>query len=106
MTTAVMAAFGADQQAQRENPLLAESKLAFGALDFSKIQTTDYLPAFEAAINEQRNNIKKIASRTDSATFKNTILPLEDSGKLLTRVSSAFFALVEADKTPELGEIE
>ena len=106
MTTAVMAAFGADQQAQRENPLLTESKLAYGALDFSKIQTTDYLPAFEAAIKEQRNNIKKIASRTDSATFKNTILPLEDSGKLLIRVSSAFFALTEADKTPELGEIE
>ena len=106
MTTAMMAAFGADQQTKRENPLLAESKLAFGALDFSKIQTTDYLPAFEAAIKEQRDNIKKIASRTDSATFKNTILPFEDSGKLLTRVSSAFFALVEADKTPELGEIE
>ena len=106
MTTAMMAAFGADQQTKRENPLLAESKLAFGALDFSKIQTTDYLPAFETAIKEQRNNIKKIASRTDSATFKNTILPFEDSGKLLTRVSSAFFALVEADKTPELGEIE
>ena len=106
MTTAMMAAFGADQQTKRENPLLAESKLAFGALDFSKIQTTDYLPAFEAAIKEQRDNIKKIASRTDSATFKNTILPFEDSGKLLIRVSSAFFALVEADKTPELGEIE
>jgi peptidyl-dipeptidase Dcp len=106
MTTAMMAAFGADQQTKRENPLLTESKLAFGALDFSKIQTTDYLPAFETAIKEQRDNIKKIASRTDSATFKNTILPFEDSGKLLTRVSSAFFALVEADKTPELGEIE
>ena len=106
MTTAMMAAFGADQQTKRENPLLTESKLAFGALDFSKIQTTDYLPAFETAIKEQRDNIKKIASRTDSATFKNTILPFEDSGKLLIRVSSAFFALVEADKTPELGEIE
>jgi peptidyl-dipeptidase Dcp len=106
MTTAMMAAFGADQQTKRENPLLTESKLAFGALDFSKIQTTDSLPAFETAIKEQRDNIKNIASRTDSATFKNTILPFEDSGKLLTRVSSAFFALVEADKTPELGEIE
>ena len=106
MTTAVMAAFSADQQTKRENPLLTESNLAYGALDFSKIQTTDYLPAFEAAIKEQRNNIKKIVSRTDSATFKNTILPLEDSDKLLTRVSSAFFALVEANKTPELGEIE
>ena len=42
---------------QRENPLLVESTLPFGAPDFSKIKTTDYLPAFEAAIAETRENI-------------------------------------------------
>ena len=75
-------------------------------MDFNKIETADYLPAFEAAIQQKRENIQKIVDCPDSATFENTILPLEDSGKLLTRVSSVFFALVEADKTPELGKIE
>ena len=102
----MMASLSACQQAQRENPLLTESELSFGAIDFNKIETTDYLPAFEAAIQQKRENIQKIVDCPDSATFENTILPLEDSGKLLTRVSSVFFALVEADKTPELGEIE
>ena len=106
MTTVMTASLSACQQAQRENPLLTESELSFGAIDFNKIETADYLPAFEAAIQQKRENIQKIVDCPDSATFENTILPLEDSGKLLTRVSSVFFALVEADKTPELGEIE
>ena len=33
------------QQAQRENPLLQESTLPFGAPDFSKIQTTTCPPS-------------------------------------------------------------
>ena len=106
MTTVMMASLSACQQAQRENPLLTESELSFGAMDFNKIETADYLPAFEAAIQQKRENIQKIVDCPDSATFENTILPLEDSGKLLSRVSSVFFALVEADKTPELGKIE
>lgn len=94
------------RQARQENPLLAESTQPFGAPDFSKIQTSDYLPAFETAIQQQRDNIAKIVESEDSATFENTILAFEESGRLLDRVSRVFFALTEADKTPELGEIE
>ncbi|MBE6247975.1 MAG: M3 family metallopeptidase [Prevotella sp.] len=92
--------------AQRENPLLQESTLPFGAPDFSKIQTSDYLPAFEAAIQQKRDEIAQIVENKDSATFENTILAFEESGRMLDRVSRIFFALVEADKTPELGDIE
>ena len=94
------------QQGQRENPLLVESQLPFGAPDFSKIDTTDYLPAFEVAIAEKRENIRKIAENQDAATFENTILAFEESGRLLDRVSRVFFALTEADKTPQIAEIE
>ncbi len=102
----VMTQLTACKDAQRENPLLQESTLPFGAPDFSKIQTTDYLPAFEAAIQQKRDEIAKIVENIDSATFENTILAFEESGLTLDRVSRIFFALVEADKTPELGEIE
>ena len=91
---------------QRENPLLQESTLPFGAPDFSKIQVTDYLPAFEAAIQQNREEIAKIVENKDSATFENTILAFEESGKTLDRVSRIFFAIVEADKTDEIGDIE
>ena len=106
IASAMMMPFTACQQNQNENPLLVESQLPFGAPDFSKIQTADYLPAFEAAIQQQRENIQKIVDCQDSATFANTILPYEDCGRLLDRVSRVFFAIVEADKTPEIGEIE
>ena len=70
-------------ETQRENPLLQESTLPFGAPDFSKIQTTDYLPAFEAAIQQKRDEIAQIVENKDSATFENTILAFEESGKTL-----------------------
>ncbi len=94
------------QETQRENPLLQESTLPFGAPDFSKIQPSDYLPAFEIAIQQTRDEIAQITENKDSATFENTILAYEESGKTLDRVTRTFFALVEADKTPEIGETE
>ncbi len=106
MTSTMMLTFNACQQTSRENPLLAESSLPFGAPDFSKIQTSDYMPAFEAAMQQTRDNIQAIVDCQDSATFENTILPFEDSGRQLARVSTVFFALTEADKSDELSEIE
>ena len=106
MASAMMMPFTACQQAQRENPLLVESQLPFGAPDFSKIEVTDYMPAFDAAIAEKRENVKAIVESQDSATFENTIVALEESGRLLDRVCRVFFALTEADKTDEIGEIE
>ena len=94
------------KETQRENPLLQESTLPFGAPDFSKIDSTDYLPAFEAAIQQKREDIAKIVENTDSATFENTVLAFEESGRTLDRVSKTFFALVEADKTPIISETE
>ena len=93
-------------ETQRENPLLQESSLPFGAPDFRDIQPTDYLPAFEIAIRQKRDEIAHIVDNQDSATFENTILAFEESGKTLDRVSRIFFALVEADKTDAIGEVE
>jgi peptidyl-dipeptidase Dcp len=94
------------QETQRENPLLQESTLPFGAPDFSKIKPSDYLPAFEIAIQQTKDEIAQITENKDSATFENTILAFEESGKTLDHVTRTFFALVEADKTPEIGETE
>ncbi len=106
MTSITMLSFNSCQQNSRENPLLAESSLPFGVPDFSKIQNADFMPAFEAAIQQTRDNIQTIVDNQDSATFQNTILPYEDSNRLLTHVSSVFFALTEANKSDELSEIE
>ena len=88
------------------NPLLAKSTLPFGAPDFSKIQESDYLPAIEAAIANQRENIRKIVGNKQKPTFKNTILAYEESGVLLDRVTSVFFGLTSAHKTPVIAETQ
>ncbi len=106
ISSALTCAVSSCQQATGDNPLLQESTLPYGAPDFSKIKTSDYLPAFEAAIQQNRDNIAKIVDNPDSATFENTIVAYEESGRLLDRVSRVFFALTEADRTPELSEIE
>ena len=106
MSSAMMLTFNACQQSSRENPLLAESSLPFHAPDFSKIQVTDYMPAFQVAMQQMRDSIQAIVDCKEPATFENTILPFEDSGKLLARFSSVFFALTEVDKSDEISEIE
>ena len=98
--------FAQNAGGSRQNPLLQKSSLPFGAPDFSKIQESDYLPAIEAAIKDQRANIQKIVSNKKKPTFQNTILAYENSGMLLERVSSVFFGLTSAHKTPGIAEAQ
>lgn len=98
--------FAQNAGGNRQNPLLVKSSLPFGAPDFSKIQESDYLPAFEAGIKEQRANIQKIISNKKKPTFQNTILAYENSGMLLDRVSNVFFGLTSAHKTPGIAEAQ
>ena len=98
--------FAQNAGGKRQNPLLVKSSLPFGAPDFSKIQESDYLPAFEAGIKEQRSNIQKIISNKKKPTFQNTILAYENSGMLLDRVSNVFFGLTSAHKTPGIAEAQ
>lgn len=98
--------FAQNAGGKRQNPLLVKSSLPFGAPDFCKIQESDYLPAFEAGIKEQRANIQKIISNKKKPTFQNTILAYENSGMLLDRVSNVFFGLTSAHKTPGIAEAQ
>lgn len=88
------------------NPLLQPSTLPYGAPDFSKIKPSDYLPAIEAAIQQQREEIDLIVANKKKPTFENTILAYEQSGVLLDKVTSIFYGLVSADKTTEIAETE
>ena len=88
------------------NSLMKQSTLPFNAPDFSKIKGNDYLPAIRMAIDEQRAEIKKITDNKQKPTFTNTILAYERSGKNLERISNIFYALVSADKTPEIEKAQ
>jgi len=88
------------------NPLLEDSSLPYGAPDFSRIKTSDYLPAIRAAIDMKRENIRNIVENAEAPTFENTIVAFDESGTVLERVTNVLFALASADKTPEIAEAE
>ena len=88
------------------NALLEESTLPYGAPDFSRIKTSDYMPAIKAGIEQKRENIQAIVDCQEAPTFENTIVAFEQSGILLERVTNVLFALTSAEKTPEIADIE
>ena len=89
----------------QNNPLLTESPLPFGAPQFDKIENKHYLPAFEQAIREGKQEIDAIVNNPEAPTFQNTIEALEFAGSAINRVGSIFYNILEADANNELQEI-
>lgn len=88
-----------------KNPLIEESPLPYGAPQFDKIKTEHYIPAFEEGIRRARTEIDQIVNNPEAPTFENTILALEESGELLSRVSGIFYNLLEADSNEQMQQI-
>ncbi len=74
-----------------------ESSLPFHAPDFSKIKDADFAPAFEQAMKVHSAEVQAIVDNPAPPTFDNTIVALEKSGRMLTRVSYVFYALTGAN---------
>ncbi|MEN8248805.1 MAG: M3 family metallopeptidase [Bacteroidota bacterium] len=81
------------EMTETDNPLLTEWNTPFGVPPFDKIEDEHYLPAFEAAMAEDKAEIDAIINNADEPTFANTIEALERSGSKLSRVSRVFFAV-------------
>ncbi|MBO6198040.1 MAG: hypothetical protein J6N79_00420, partial [Psychrobacter sp.] len=101
-------------KAEATNVLLSKSPLQDQAPQFNLIHTADYAPAFEQGIKAHDAEIAAIVNNKQAASFDNTILAMETSGELLTRVSRTFFNLAglisdddfqktEADLAPKLS---
>jgi len=88
------------------NPFMAASSLYLQAPAFDKIRDEHFMPAFQEGMKQQLVEIRAIADRTDPATFDNTIVPLEKSGALLTRVAKVFFNLAQSDTSPARQKME
>ena len=98
--------FACTQKEQKhENPFFGEFNTPFNVPAFDKIDTSDYLPAFEKGIAENQAEIDAIVNNTEPATFENTILPFDKAGKLLTRVSRVFYSLNSANTNPAMQSI-
>ncbi len=87
------------------NPLLEQPNTPYGVPAFDKVKLEHYLPAFEAAIAQQKAEVDAIVNNEAEPTFENTIVALDRAGLLLDRVSGVFFNVLEADGNDEMNAI-
>ncbi|MGK6322702.1 M3 family metallopeptidase [Sphingomonas sp. DT-51] len=87
---AMMSSSAIAQTLSPTNPFAQPSTLPYQAPPFDKIKDSDYLPALEAGMAEQRREIAAIVNVRSMPTFENTIAALEKSGRLLERAALAF----------------
>ena len=88
------------------NPLLAKWDTPFQIAPFGQIEDAHFEPAFEAAMQEARADIEKIAENPEKPSFANTIEALEASGEALDKVLSVFFSVAGADSNPKRQELQ
>ena len=84
-------------KAERVNPFFEVSSLQYAYPAFDQIRDEDFAPALERGMAEQLTEITAIADNAELATFENTVVAIERSGRVLDRTSSVFFNLAGAD---------
>jgi peptidyl-dipeptidase Dcp len=88
------------------NPFFLEYSTPFNVPPFEMIMAKHYMPAFEKGMAEGKKEIGKIAKNRKKPTFENTVLALDKSEDLLTKVSEVFFAQASANTSDSLQNIE
>ncbi|MDA8511065.1 peptidyl-dipeptidase Dcp [Citrobacter sp. Igbk 14] len=88
------------------NPFLHHSTLPYQAPQFDQIEDCHYRPAFDEGVKQKRAEIAAIVQNQQAPDFTNTLLALEQSGALLARVTSVFFAMTAAHTNDELQRLD
>ena len=88
------------------NPLLAAWPGEHGLPPFAAIGAEHFEPALEAALAEHRAEIERIATQRQAPTFENTVVALDRSGRLLTRIEPVFRGVCSSRTSPALQEVE
>lgn len=88
------------------NPFFQASTLPYQAPPFDKIKDSDFEPALEEGMKQQLAEIQKIAGNSEAPTFENTLVAMEKSGQLLSRVSMVFGVLTSANTNDLLQQVQ
>lgn len=84
------------------NPFLSEYATPFGVPPFDLIKLEHYKPAFIKGMEEQMAEIDAVVNQRSMPDFENTIVALDQSGRLLSKVSSVFYGLNSANTNDEM----
>ena len=88
------------------NPFFAASSLYLQAPEWDKIKDEHYMPAFVEGMKQQKAEIRAIADSADAPTFDNTIVALERTGSMLSRVRRAFNVASGTNKNDTIQNVE
>ena len=92
---------------KQQSVLLAPWSGPYGGVPpWNLVREDEFLEAFEAAISEADSDIERIANADAPATFKNTILPMENAGETLTRLSAIFFVYTSNLNVGPIADLE
>ncbi|PSL39706.1 peptidyl-dipeptidase Dcp [Labedella gwakjiensis] len=90
----------------QDNPFIEASTLPYQLPPFERITDEHYLPAIEAGMAQQREEVEAIASQSKPADFDNTLVALERSGAILSRVLHVFYNKSSSDSNDATNAIE
>ncbi|MEI9995639.1 MAG: M3 family metallopeptidase [Rhizomicrobium sp.] len=88
------------------NPFFETWTAPFGAPPFDRIAPEHFRPAYDRALAEHASEIAAIAGDPAVPDFANTIIALEDSGRLLRKVEAVFGNLAASHTNDALQAIE
>lgn len=87
------------------NIFLKEFNTPFNSIPFQDIKQEEFKPAILALIEEAKTSINEITKNSDNPSFENTLLALENIGKLLNYATSTFFNLHSAETNDYLESL-
>ena len=96
-----------DETASERNPLTAVWTGPYGGVPpFDQAHVADLGPALEAGMADRLAAIDRIAADPAPPTFDNTILPMERSGRMLSRVEAIYGVYGSALSDDAVQEVE
>lgn len=90
----------------KNNPFSEPGTLPLEAPDFDLINDEHFLPAYREGMRIEIEEIGQIAANPEPPTFENTIVAMERTGEMLTRVRRVFSNLTSAHTNDRLQQIQ
>jgi len=97
---------GSGKTGSSSNPFAEASTLAYQTPNFDQIKDDDYQPALEEGMKIQLEEMQKIADDTAAPTFENTMVAMEKTGIMLSRVNNVFNLMTGANTNPKLQKVQ
>lgn len=88
-----------------QNPFFETYHTPFETFPFDRLETAHFEPAIRKGIEEEKSAIDAIIRQTEAPTFENTLVALQDSGRLLEKATTILFNLLSAETNDELQTI-